>query len=1044
MESSQIVMNNQSLNLPFRAHFVVFNSSLDSASQVDFILDSNSTLWGINTTFNINEGLFLDGLSWAKRSWYTDIEVTTNVASPLAGAFVDASDKFGTAYINGTTGADGFLRLNLVDDQWRDATTAIHYNPYDIMANAPGVGTASRTYSFYAYVHLVLVIDDVDGPIADAGPDQVVDEDTVVLLDGTNSTDNVKIQFYRWTFVDQGVPQSLIGPTQTYVFTEPGVYTITLEVEDWSNPPATDTVQITVLDATSPVADAGPDQVVPSGTMVLFNGSGSTDNVGVVNYTWTFTYNGTPVVLYGVNPTFVFVTPGDYVVILNVLDNASNGGADNVVVTVVDMDSPLADAGPDQIVNEDTVVTFDGSGSTDNIGVAYYKWTFMEGTNLITLEGVSPTYVFAEPGLHVVTLMVWDDAGLADIDAMNVTVLDATPPSVIFTSPYNGATDQPLSTSVVIGFSEPMDTDSVNISITISSGAVITAYNWNAQDDTVTLALANLTYTSMYVVNVNTTATDKSGIPMTSDYFFNFITMTGVGPDTTPPEVVYSYPEDGATDIPIAVVLKVVFSEPMNTDSVEAFGVVTISPGVGTTNYYWTHNDTVLELEFVSLVESTSYTVTVTTGAEDMEGNPMSTDFTLHFTTFAPGADTTRPVIWYTFPDDGETDISVNANLVIVFSEPMNKTSVQAAINISGVTPTGFSWSGDTTVTVILPVLTYSTSYLVNITDTAADLAGNTIFEPYFILFHTEVLPDTTRPYVILSLPSDGATDVSVTTTITIVFSEPMNTASVETDILVATGTITGFTWTDNNTKVEVTLQALNYSESYDVTIGSTATDLAGNQLYPWGIGFTTEAQPAVDDIPPEVVFTYPDDGDSNIPMVDGTIMIVVVFSEPMDEASVETATDISAGTIHDFYWNADSTAVTIELRNVVYDTDYTLTIGSGAVDLAENSLSQEVVDFTTMVEPEGPPAPSAELDIAQAWWLILIIIILIVVIVLLLLMKRKPPAPIGEPAVLEEPVPMEEEIPELEELIPEEPVEPDEPPASEPEAPSEDEVPVF
>jgi len=1150
VESSQIVMNNQSLNLPFGAHFVVFNSSLTSASLVDFVLDSDSTLWGINTTFNIGRGDILDALSWAKRSWYTDIEVTTNVGSPLAGAFVDASDRFGTAYINGTTGADGFLRLNLVDDQWRNAISTIHYNPYDITGNAPGVGTALRTYSFHAYVHLQLVIWDVDGPIADAGPDQIVDEDTVVLLDGTNSTDNVEIQSYRWTFVDQGVPQSLWGPTQTYVFTEPGVYTITLEVDDWANPPATDTVQITVLDVTGPTADAGPDQNVPSGTLVQFDGSASTDNVGVANYTWTFTYNATPIILYGVNPSFAFWTPGDYTVTLNVRDNASNGAADVMVVTVFDADPPIADAGPDQIVNEDTVVTFNGSGSTDNVGVVDYRWTFIEGANVVTLVGVSPTYVFTEPGGYIVTLTVWDGAGWAGMDTMTVTVLDATPPTVIFTSPYDGATDQPLSTSVVIGFSEAMDTVSVESAITISSGAVITAYNWNLQDDIVTLSLSNLVYSSMYVINVNATATDASGIPMTGAYFFNFMTTASAGPDIISPEVIYSYPEDWAAGVPIDVILKVVFSEPMNTimtepaitisgaaiqsytwlfnntlveiittvpfsystpytlsvsvtaqdaagnplsaaysaafttedppvvdiippeiiftdpeegalgvpitasvyivfsepmstDSVEA--AVTISPVVGATNYYWTYNDTVLEVEFVGLLEGTLYTVTVATGAEDKEGNPMSADFTLHFTTFAPGADITRPVIRYTSPDDGETDINVNANLVVVFSESMNMASVEAAIIISGVTPTGFSWSGDTTVTVILPVLTYSTSYLVNITDTAEDLAGNTIFEPYLILFHTEAPPgvDTTRPYVILSLPSDGATDVSVTTTITIVFSEPMNTASVEADIVVATGTITGFTWTDNNTKVEVTLQALNYSESYDVTIGSTATDLAGNPLYPWAISLETEAEPAVDTTPPEVVFTYPADGDSDIPTVDGTIMIVVVFSEPMDKASVETATDISAGTIYDFYWNADSSAVTIELRDAAYDTDYTLTIGSGAEDLAGNSLSQEVVGFTTMTEPEGPAAPAAEFDIAQAWWLFLLIIILIVIIVLLLLMKRRPPAPVGEPAVLGEAVPVEEEIPELEELIPEEPVEPDEPPAPA-EPPSDEEVPVY
>src|SRR5207245_7457229 len=35
---------------------------------------------------------------------------------------------------------------------------------------------------------------------------------------------------------------------------------------------------------------------------------------------------------------------------------------------------PIANAGPDQTVNEDTPVAFDGSGSTDNVGIVNYTW----------------------------------------------------------------------------------------------------------------------------------------------------------------------------------------------------------------------------------------------------------------------------------------------------------------------------------------------------------------------------------------------------------------------------------------------------------------------------------------------------------------------------------------------------------------------------------------------------------------------------------------------------------------------------------------------
>src|SRR3989442_2534320 len=36
---------------------------------------------------------------------------------------------------------------------------------------------------------------------------------------------------------------------------------------------------------------------------------------------------------------------------------------------------PIANAGPDQTVNEDTPVAFDGSGSTDNVGIVNYTWS---------------------------------------------------------------------------------------------------------------------------------------------------------------------------------------------------------------------------------------------------------------------------------------------------------------------------------------------------------------------------------------------------------------------------------------------------------------------------------------------------------------------------------------------------------------------------------------------------------------------------------------------------------------------------------------------
>jgi len=84
---------------------------------------------------------------------------------------------------------------------------------------------------------------------------------------------------------------------------------------------------------------------------------------------------------------------------------------------------PHADAGSDQIVKEGTKVTFDGSRSTDNIGITNYTWTFVDETPKI-LVGIFSTYTFNRFGNYTVTLTVMDAVGNMDTDTVTITVLE--------------------------------------------------------------------------------------------------------------------------------------------------------------------------------------------------------------------------------------------------------------------------------------------------------------------------------------------------------------------------------------------------------------------------------------------------------------------------------------------------------------------------------------------------------------------------------------------------------------------------------------------
>jgi len=180
---------------------------------------------------------------------------------------------------------------------------------------------------------IVITVLDITAPLADAGPDQTVDEDTLVTLEGWRSTDNVGITSWTWTFTDV-TPKTLTGENVTYTFTIPGVYTVTLNVTDAAGNSDTSLITITVLDVTAPIANAGPAQIVAEDTLVTFNGSQSSDNVDIINYTWTFT-DITPQTLNGTNPTYNFTTPGTYIVTLTVTDMAGNSATDTVTIIVL-------------------------------------------------------------------------------------------------------------------------------------------------------------------------------------------------------------------------------------------------------------------------------------------------------------------------------------------------------------------------------------------------------------------------------------------------------------------------------------------------------------------------------------------------------------------------------------------------------------------------------------------------------------------------------------------------------------------------------------
>ncbi len=89
-----------------------------------------------------------------------------------------------------------------------------------------------------------------------------------------------------------------------------------------------------ILDTTPPTANAGADISAIEEEGISLDGSASTDNEGIANYTWTFTVGVNQVTLYGAKVAHTFADPVTLTATLKVTDLAGNVGTDTVDIAI--------------------------------------------------------------------------------------------------------------------------------------------------------------------------------------------------------------------------------------------------------------------------------------------------------------------------------------------------------------------------------------------------------------------------------------------------------------------------------------------------------------------------------------------------------------------------------------------------------------------------------------------------------------------------------------------------------------------------------------
>jgi hypothetical protein len=272
---------------------------------------------------------------------------------------------------------------------------------------------------------------------------------------------------------------------------------------------------------------AGPDQQVYTDQTTNLNGTTTENVTSIIQVTWDFgdnttAVNGTDPAL--LNATHIYTTAGVYNATLTVKYDSTLNKTESATatITVLQNTPPVADAGPDQTVEQTSLqgamVTLNGTGSYDpENDTLTYNWTWTGGS----ATGATPT-VLLSAGNTTVTLTV-SDGQLNDTDTVNIIVQDTTAPLVNAGPNITVEQESHAGTQVTLN-GTATDAVSTRFNFTWSENDVVLEAETNATDTTLTY-MFNL---GAHILTLN--ATDQAGNVGSAN-----VTVTVI--DTTPPEI---------------------------------------------------------------------------------------------------------------------------------------------------------------------------------------------------------------------------------------------------------------------------------------------------------------------------------------------------------------------------------------------------------------------------------------------------------------------------------------------------------------------------
>jgi len=423
------------------------------------------------------------------------------------------------------------------------------------------------------------------------------------------------------------------------------------------------------------------------------------------------------------------------------------------------------------------------------------------------------------------------------------TTSDNTAPIVTGNTPIG--TDVPVTTNITVSFNESMNTTSVQSAFDINPNVPgILSWSGNMMNFTLT-PYADLTSDILYNVTIGTGAQDLAGNNLATAYLWNFTTESN------------NIISDDFSASTLNTTLWTVFNPKSDANfTIVGTGtsdaLLSISVPNGTSHNVWNNGN--LAPRIMQAANNTDFEIEVKfesqlTSEYQMQGVIVQQNDSnyLRFDFFKDATDT---YIFAASITNGAANLESSAN--ITSGNPLYlRVKRQGDQWTQSYSYDGANWITAANFSHVLSVTSVG-PFVGNHGKPESSSPAFTGLIDYFFNTTSPIIPedpDSTPPTVIVNTPT--GTGIPVTTNITVTFNESMNQTSVENAFDIDPSVNGTFTWSTMNFNPDANLTP---NTLYNVTIGTGAQDLAGNNLATDHLWNFTTAPAAQNYVPPDPI----------------------------------------------------------------------------------------------------------------------------------------------------------------------------------------------